>query len=139
MRLAGFGTDGYENWLDRPGSDAATQLRERLGEYRREGRTFWQAWPLALSRVRFISQREQALWLNCWRDPEILGAWAMGYDRARDIGAESVGRLEGLAEEVGASERVPEDPYLYALTPRDGFTRTDPGGGSPWHEGRAVR
>jgi hypothetical protein len=97
-------------WYMREGS-AAIQLREFLAEYRREGLTFWRAWPLAMSRISFTSARDQADWLRAWREPEIFSAWMAAYDGEPHFGAASVGQLAGLHELVAYPDAAANETH----------------------------
>ena len=116
-------------WYNRPGSDAAAQLRELLAADRAAGTIFWIAWPRALRRLRFLNQRERMGWLRAFGDPHIRDAFWDAYERRDNRGAIAVSELEDGAGLFPEHDTVAElrTPRLVATQPQ-----RETGGGWDW-------
>ena len=91
-------------WWFTDDAEAAPQMRRFLAEYRCDGLSFEQAWPLAMARVRFSSWRAQKEWLKAWEDPGVMAAWRAGYEGKPHVGTLAVARLMGMHGAVAYPE-----------------------------------
>ena len=88
-------------WAREVGPSPAEQLRELLIDYRRQGWSFYRAWPEALSRIVWRnSGRQRREWLLAWADQNVRDAFWDAYDHRENHRADAVAELAGMSELV---------------------------------------
>jgi len=108
------GGRGYVLWWEREEDSPATQMRELLAGYRREGLSFFQAWAFALARIRWTSRRGQHEWLRAWEDDAILMAWLQAYERSPGAFPLDPDDVQLLGYPEAASQELPGPQHYTA-------------------------